>query len=239
MQDRESNAPKHYLSEIQKTWRCELKSCRNYGYTCLIVERRHYTINVNDLRQWNTAILKVEATVLAPPLALHPQPGRIAKKRKQSRRDGYSSDPEETPRKNRFMSNFHFHVSQSHSKHANAVLISSSPSTTPPSKPDKHARPSSSSSSIDLSDTDNKSEDKLAVYLNWLAERNPEDCADYSGALQALKRERYKLKQLGSIAAGTWQAMGVPMGLGQSICSEIKEFKRSIASKGLILVFYS
>jgi len=181
------------------------------------------------------AILKGEATVLAPSLPVHLQLSRISKKWKH-RRNEYSFDPEKSPvRKDRYISNFHFHISESQSKHSKAVLISSAPPTTPPSK---HACPSSSSSLIDLYDIRDKSEDKLTIYLNWLAEWNPEDCADYSEALQALKYKRYKLKQLESITAGIWQVMSVSMGLEQSTCSEIKEFKRSIAYKDSILVFY-
>ena len=57
MQEREDKAPWSHFRELQAKWRCELRSCSNYGLTCLVVRKRHLKLNSNDLKIWNNAII--------------------------------------------------------------------------------------------------------------------------------------------------------------------------------------
>jgi hypothetical protein len=218
-----------------------LKSCHNHSNTCLVVERRHYEINTNDLRLWNSAILRGESTIHSPPVTLHPKPMHISKKRKSRSHEMYSSDPEEpaTSRQDQYRPNIHYHMSnQHHSKHSKTIVVSSSPTSSPPirgpNKSTRHASPSSSSSaSIDFNEFANKQRDCLKEYVAWQVGRCPEDTSDLFGALQVLEKERYKLKQLPSITAQTWKAMGVPMGVGFVLSNDLKEFKRFLTAEGI------
>ena len=82
MNERHANIFQTHFVAIQNRLRCELSSCRNFRFTCLVIDWRHYALNSNDLRAWNAAINKGEATIHSPPVHLHPKPSHISKKRK-------------------------------------------------------------------------------------------------------------------------------------------------------------
>jgi len=152
MNERYTNTFQTHFIAIQNRWRCELSSCRNFRFTYLVVDRRHYALNSNDLRAWNAAINKGEATIHSPPVYLHPKPLHVSKKRKA--RTGYSSNPEDysPKRQNRWHPGIHYHIHQGHSKHSKAIVMSSSPLSSPPTRAGKRPPSSSSSSSFDLDD---------------------------------------------------------------------------------------
>jgi hypothetical protein len=220
-----------------------LKSCRNHTNTCLIVDKRHYEINTNGLRLWNNAILRAEATVNVPPLALHPKPTHISKKRKSQAQSGYSSDPEElsaSRHKDRWRPNVHAHrphQKQSGSSYSKPISFDlSSPGSSSPMSANKSLRrPSSSSSSgsVEFAKLADTGSNGLKDYISWQVGRFPEDTGDYFKAAQALEKERYKLKQIESITGGIWKAMGVPMGIGFTLSNDIAEFKKFLVSKGI------
>ena len=243
MNERHANIFQNHFVAIQNRWRYELSSCRNFRFTCLVIDRRHYALNSNDLRAWNAAINKGEATIHSPPVHLHPKPSHVSKKRKA--RTGYSSDPEEySPKRqnrDRWQPGIHYHIHQGHSKHSN-IILSSSPPPSPPTRAEK--RPSSSSSSLSSIDLNEIREPNEAMdvvmkkYFDWHVARTPEDTADLFAAYQALNIEQFQLQQLSSITTATWKEMGIPLGIGFRLSSDVKMFKRAaLACKSTFIYF--
>ena len=217
MEERNKNRPVHYFTQLQQHWRCELRSCHNFGWTCLIYNNRHYKLDSNQLKIWSSEILAGTTTIHTPPLAIHPMPSTKSKKRKLHKHDGYSSEPEESPRGRRWKPSINFHVHQSHSKRPSSYVFTSSPPLSPSEKDEN----SSSSASMDVGENNNK----LSKYISWHVANSPEDAEIFFRALEILKRESCKFGQLAQFTAATWKSLGVPMGIGLDLSNGIKDFE--------------
>ena len=67
----------------------------------------------------------------------------------------------------------------------------------------------------------------MKKYFDWHVARTPEDTEDLFAAYQALTIEQFQLKQLSSVTTGTWKEMGIPLGLGFRLSSDLKKFKHA------------
>lgn len=235
MKERETEEGKQkisYIRELFMKWRCERKSCSNYGHLCISVGKRHYRLNSNDLTKWNVAILTTKATIDAPPLDLHPMFANDVQKRRNS--GGYSSDIEdERDSHHRRVShgqNISVHLHRDSHRSKRRYFSSSPPSSPIREQRDVYARtsirsPFSSPSIKHIS---------LSEYVEWHASNAPEDAEAYFSALAALNTDRIKVSQLGKLTDSQWDAYGVPWGIYTSLKTGINDFK---GEKGLGKVY--
>jgi hypothetical protein len=189
--DGESNVKK-----ILREHRCEWKHCTNFGMACIVVGKRHFKLNSNDLKIWDMAILRGKATVHIPPVDLNPQMATSSKKRRQSHDHG-SSDSDNGPASQRKRLG-----SGSHNINLNlqypAVPAERSKrryhSSSPPSSPIKRGRSrrARTSSASPLSSPSIKAI-SLSEYITWLVDKSPEDAEEYSQALQTLQSNHVKV----------------------------------------------
>jgi hypothetical protein len=227
MDERRKDRFVNFFTELQTHWRCELRSCHNFGFTCLIYQRRHYKLNVNQLKLWSNAIQVGKATVHTPPLEIHPMPNVRSKKRKHM---GYSSDPEESPWHRGSKPNINFHVDQRNSKNHSSYVITSSPPCSPSANQLKRPSSSSSSGSIELHGND---DEIMQEYITWHVNQMPKRTAVLFEALEKLKSALCTLKQLKGFSAETWAAVGIPLGIGLALSSQIDKFKAEYIQKGV------
>jgi len=134
--ERQKNAPANYYSDLQTKWRCESKSCRNFGLYCIQGKhgQPHRILGTNDLRVWNAAIVNGESTLDSPPLSIHPQTAPTRSRKRKTEED-YSSDLDEFHRPQRpYQPAVNVHVHQGGAKSSSIVKPTPSPNGTP-SKP--------------------------------------------------------------------------------------------------------
>jgi len=57
-EERLANRPKTSLDQIYKHWRCDTKSCTNYGHLCWVdfADNKHYPFDTGDAKHWVKAI---------------------------------------------------------------------------------------------------------------------------------------------------------------------------------------
>jgi hypothetical protein len=218
---REKDTPINHFRDLQNQHRCESRSCRNFGLTCLVAQKRHYKLDSNDLKMWNNAILSGEATVSCPPIDLHPMLSTIVKKRKH--RDDYSSEPEDARgSSNRYpKSNVSVHVHHRGSSKSRRYRSSS-----PPSSPPERNRYSRKPISVSPPKTPLSHQPPLDEYISWHIARNPEDTDVCFSALECLQRDHIKLNQIPLIDSDTWREYKIPLGIRMNLISDIGLFKR-------------
>jgi hypothetical protein len=226
--------PKNYFKLIQTTWRCDLNSCPNRGLTCLVKDRRHFPLNVNDLKSWSAAIVDGTTTVHTPPMSMHPRPAKAPKKRKQS---GFSSDPEDSIRPHKFLPNINVHVHNDSAKASNIIKHTSS---TSPSPPQKQIIPSSPPFDHESDASGTMMENaSLAEYIDWHVFRAPEDTDALLAALDSLNKESCKLNQLKKFSPETWRTLGIPIGIGMALGDEVGRFEKQRRSNGKHIFYLS
>lgn len=181
------------------------------------VQGRHYKIDAQGLKSWNAAIVKGDATLTSPPLSLHPMPAKKTRKRSRNL-DGYSSDPEEAYHR-RYNPAINVHVHQGGAKTSNYM----------------HASSDSSGSPVqELVPQDNGN--RLDEYIEWHIRRSPEDTEALHEALEALKRECFKLKQLRTFTEERWRGLGVPLGVGMALSDNVKAFLKRRHFNGITCI---
>lgn len=113
------------------------------------------------------------------------------------------------------------HVHQGGAKTSNNVHASSSDTS------------SFSSSPIQRNVALEEHVDELDEYIEWHVHKSPTDEAALLAALEALKEESYKLKQLPRITEERWKVLGVPLSIGMALSDSIKAFKKQKYSHGI------
>src|SRR6266496_2458419 len=209
-----------YFKALQREHRCELHSCGNFGLTCLIVNKRHFKMNSNDLKIWNNAILQGKTTIHTPSIELHPIQSKIKRKRKHY--DGYSSEPEDDHHsRHHGMVNVHVHNDSSSKHHSTRRYYSSSPVSPPHHSPARvSSRPSPSKITISLEE-----------YIKMFIDKYPDEAPEYCLALEILQREHCKIRQLLYYTPDMWKVLGIPLGIGVSLSQGFESSKSSKSKK--------
>ena len=209
---------------ILRRHRCEWKHCSNYGLACLDAgRRRHFKLNSNDLKKWDTAIIVGKATVQVPPLDLHPMLAESSQKRRQSRDHSSDSEDEHDSRHKRRSSgqNISVHLHQGSQRSKRRYHSSS-----PPSSPIKRSRTSRArASSASPFSSPSIKDISLSDYFSWHVAKSQDDAEAYSTALETLQTARVKVHQFSILTSTQWKSFDIPVGIYTSLKMELSEYK--------------
>jgi len=226
MLEHEKNGPMSYFKALQREYRCELRSCGNFGLTCLVANKQHFKLNSNDLKVWNNAILQGTATIHSPPLEIHPLQSKIKRKREYHDAVRYSSEPDDyhshRHQHDRGTVNVHIH-NDSSSKHRSSKhrYYSSSPVSSPHRSSSKSVRTSSK-----LQPPSHQITVSLEEFIKTFVDTYPEEAPEYCLALEVLQREHCKVEQLPFFTTDMWRALNIPLGIGASLSHGLQELSK-------------
>jgi len=209
---------------ILREHRCEWKHCSNFGLACLDAGRkRHFKLNSNDLKKWDTAILVGRATVRIPPLDLHPMLASASHKKRHSRDQSSDSEDESASRHKRRSSgqNISVHLHQGAERSRRRYHSSS-----PPSSPAKRGRASRArAASASPFSSPSMKDISLSDYVSWHIAKSPEDAEAYSTALETLQSAHIKVHQFSMLSQAQWDGFGIPWGISTSLKTEISGYR--------------
>ena len=219
--DEESNVKK-----ILREHRCKWKHCSNFGITCIVVGKRHFKLNSNDLKVWDMAILRGKATVHIPPVDLHPQMANSSQKRRQSQDHSSDSEngPASHPRRRSSSQNINVNLYPGSQRSKRRFHSSSSPSS--PIKRGRSSRARASSGSPFSSPSVKVI--SLSEYIAWLVNRFSEDAEAYYKALETLQSNHIKVHQFSKLSPAEWKELDISLGIRTSLKTELLNYKTDI-----------
>jgi hypothetical protein len=209
-----------YFSQIQNKWQCELKSCPNYGFTCLSWRGIHREIDSDDLNNWNDAILDGRATIYSPPLDLHLAPAESS--RGKYKKDGYSSDSEMYHRSEYQNPAININIYDTPKKPTNTLATVSSDTSSPPITRE-------ASRLSDFSKPRPSPFDLMNEFRAWLT-----DSGNYSSVHKRLLEETFDeinegvwtLEDLLEFKDDDWNVMDIQPSTGKKLVHAIHKFKK-------------
>jgi hypothetical protein len=221
------NVEESNIKKILCEHRCEWKHCSNFGRACIVAGKRHYKLNSNDLKQWDIAIIRGQATAKLPPLDLHPIAANSSKKRRQ---DHGSSDSDSngpaSQRKRRDSGGHNINLNLQYPPVPAERSKRRYHSSSPPSSPIKrgHSRRARTSSASLFSSPSIKAI-SLSEYITCLVDKSQEDAEEYSQALQTLQSNHIKVHQLSKLSTAEWKELDISVGMRRSLKTELLHYK--------------
>jgi hypothetical protein len=198
-EERLANRPKTSLDEIYKRWKCDSKSCKNYGHYCWIdiTDDKHYTFDAGDASRWAKSIPDY-ATVERPSDRLRTQLIRKANTKHDS------SIKNTTSSHGNIHNHMHFNVPSPTQYFDRRFYGSYSPQNTPHDRRISRRMPSTSPP---RSDPDGHAE--LDRYFNWLINKYPADKEKFLLAKDKLHEHDLDLKTIRKLENTTLEKWGM------------------------------
>jgi hypothetical protein len=205
------------LDEIYKRWKCDLKSCKNYGHYCWVddADSKHYTFDSGDASRWAKSIPD-HASIDRPSDRLRTH---LMRKDAGKRRD--SNTQTTTSSHGNIHNHFNFSLPSTTPYPDRRFPAGCSPQDTPIGRRYSRHMPSTSPP---LSDPDGHAE--IDRYFDWLINKYPADKAKLIHAKETLHERDLDLKSLRKMDNGTLENWSITWGIADKIRREIKTFQK-------------
>lgn len=211
--ERLANRPKTSLEEIYKRWKCDLKSCKNYGHYCWIdnADDKHYAFDSSDASRWTKAIPE-HASIDRPSDNL-----RAHLVRKDGKRRNVNVQNTTSSHGN-IHNHFNLALPSGTPYYDRRYFVGYTPEATPRRRRFRHL------SSSPRSNPDGHAE--VDRYFNWLIDKYPVDNEKLLYAKSKIQEQDLDLKSVKLLNDKTFKEWLVTDGIADKIRRNIKTFQR-------------